>query len=180
MKKSILLSLFFMLFASYAVLAQEDDAAIEELDAPPSLDELLTRPNDIKVPIVDDFKNASFNLYDKVIEARKAGEAGGWGDEQGLKVAKFTPEYLKLIKATVVMAKDIKTVPKLKLPFAIKNFVSSKKAISHSNAHIKYMKSQYSAEQMAKYEEMVKSMGEETPAEEVPAEPAAEDGDGGK
>jgi len=176
MKKSILLSLFFMLFASFAIMAQ-DDAEIEELDAPPSLDELLLRPNDIKVPIVDDFKNASFNLYDKVIEARKNGETGGWSDEQGLKVAKFTPEYLKLIKATVIMAKDIKTVPKLKLPFAIKNFVNSKKAISHSNAHIKYMKSQYTAEQMAKYEEMVKTM-EDVPAEE-PATPAA-DGDGGK
>ena len=179
MKKSILISFLLMLFVSVSVFAQEEDEAIEELDEVPSLDELLERPKDIKVPSVDEFKNASFNLYDKVIEVRKAGEADGW-PEQGIKVARFGKEYLMLVKATVVMAKDVKTVPKLKLPFAIKNFVQSKKAISHSSAHIRYMKEQFSAEEWAKFEEMLaaEEAGEGEATEEAPEEEVEEEGDG--
>lgn len=167
-----------MLFVSVTAFAQEEDAAIEELDETPTLDELLERPKDIKVPTVDEFKNASFNLYDKVVEVRKAGETDGW-PEQGIKVARFGKEYLMLIKATVLMAKDVKTVPKLKLPFAIKNFVQSKKAISHSSAHIRYMKEQFSAEEWAKFEEMLATEeANEGEATEEVSEEVTEEGDG--
>ena len=147
MKKSILISFLLMLFVSVSVFAQEEeDATIEELDSPPSLDELLERPKDIKVESIDLFKNASFDLYDKVIETRKEGEANGWPD-QGRDVVMYGKEYRKLVAATAVMAKDIKSVPKLKLIFATKNFVASKKALTHSAAHIKYMRAQYSDEE---------------------------------
>jgi hypothetical protein len=178
MKKSILLSLFFILFASFAVMAQEEaEAEIEELDAPPSLDELLEQPKDIKVEIVDNFTKASFDFYNKVIEVRKAGEANGW-PEQGVKVATFGKEYFGLAKAAIMLAKDIKTVPKLKIPFAMKNFIMSKKALSHSSAHIKYMKSQFSAEDWAAYEAMA-AAEEKAEGEEAPAEDGDGEGDGG-
>jgi hypothetical protein len=175
MKKSILLSLLLMLSFSFTAFAQDegdDGEAIEELSEVPSLDELLERPKDIKVESIDKFKNASFDLYDKVIETRKAGESDGWPD-QGVKVASFYKEYFGLVKATVIMAKDIKSVPKLKLIFATKNFIASKRAISHSSAHIRYMKEQFTAEQWAEYEGMLAAdEGEES------TEEPADDGDG--
>ena len=140
-----------LLIASVTVFAQEEDEAIEELTEVPSLDDLLERPKDIKIDRIDDFKNSSFDLYDKVIETRKAGEENGW-PEQGVQIGEFSDEYLSLVKSTALMAKEIKSVPKLKLIFATKNFAASKKAIAHSAAHIKYMRSQFSDEEWKEVE----------------------------
>jgi hypothetical protein len=176
MKKSILLSMLFVFCFSFAVFGQDEvaDAEVEELSEVPSLDELLERPKGIKVESVDAFSKASFDLYDKVIETRKAGEADGWPD-QGIKVARFGKEYLMLVKATVELAMDIKSVPKLKLIPATIRFASAKKAISHSSAHIRYMKEQFTAEQWAEYEGMLVA---EDVEEEATTEEPADDGDG--
>jgi hypothetical protein len=160
MKKTILLSLLMMLFASVAIYAQ-DDEGVEELDEVPSLDELLERPNDSGISEVDNFKNASFNLYDKVIETRKAGEENGYS-EQGTKIVSYGKEVLMVIKTSVELGKNIKKLkPKLKLPKAIPAFITAKKALSHSRAHIKYMKSQFTEEELAEFEMMLEAEGEE-------------------
>lgn len=159
MKKSILLSLLMMFWASAALYAQDDD--IEELDETPSLDELLERPDNSGVAEVDAFKNASFDLYDKVISSRKAGEENGYA-EQGKAIVAYGKEVLIVIKTSVELGKNIKKLkPKTKLPKAIKGFVVSKKALSHSRAHIKYMKSQFTEEELAEFEMMLEAEGDE-------------------
>ncbi|MEQ9231597.1 MAG: hypothetical protein RIF46_13015 [Cyclobacteriaceae bacterium] len=170
MKKSILLSLFMMLWASVALFAQDDD--VEELDEVPSLDELLERPEDSGIAEADNFKNAAFNLYDKVIATRKAGEENGW-TEQGTKIVSYGKEVIMVIKTSVELGKNVKKLsPKTKLPKAIKGFIVAKKSLSHSRAHIQYMKSQFSEEELKEFEMMLKT------EEEAAGEEGEGDGEG--
>lgn len=127
MKKFVVL-LFASLF-SWVLYAQEETK------------QMLEKPKDISILEFDDFKNSSFNIYEKSVHYKKMAD----GDE-GLKAEDVTEaKKLKDDVATlskkaddlIEKAKNVK--PKTKSPAAIKNTKKSVDALNAAKDNLKYI-----------------------------------------
>jgi len=113
MKKPILISLLLVLGMTFVVQAQ---------------DEVIERPEDVKSPKIDGWKNASFDLYDKVREVEsQAGADAEYDAVAGL--GTLTDEIIVLLGKSAIMLKEVKTAPKLKLLKYTKSVKDSGKAL---------------------------------------------------
>jgi hypothetical protein len=143
-----------MFFATAFIYAQDDEAEIEELDEVPSLDDIIDRPGDSGSSQADDFKNAVFDLYDKVIESRIAGEANGYAEE-GPKLVSYGLEVGQLIKSFGILMRNRNNLDGNRLQKG-KAYLflstSVRKALAQTLAHYKYMKSQFTDEEWAAME----------------------------
>lgn len=103
--------------------------------------EKLVKPKDINVHEFDDFKNSSFNIYEKSVHYKKMAD----GDE-GLKAEDITEakklkdDVLTLSKKAdglIEKAKNVK--PKTKSPAAVKNTKKSVEALNKAKENLSYI-----------------------------------------
>ncbi len=116
--------------AAIAVSAQEEGGKDKE--------KVLEKPKDINIQEFDDFKNSSFNIYEKSLHYKKMSEG-----EEGLKVEDVT-EAKKLKedvvtlnkKADEVLEKAKNVKPKTKSPAAVKNTQKSVEALKEATKNL--------------------------------------------
>lgn len=104
-------------------------------------DEKLVKPKDIKVHEFDDFKNSSFNIYEKSVHYKKMADG-----EEGLnakditEAKKLSEDVLTLSKkADGLMDKAKNIKPKTKSPAAIKNTTKSVEALNKAKENLSYI-----------------------------------------
>lgn len=120
MKKSIALS--FLLIIGGALMAQAQDEVIE-------------RPADVKNPKIDNWKNASFNMYDEVLAIKtQAAENADYDASSQLKT--LTDELIILLPQSAIMFKEVKSAPKIKLLKYTKSVKESTKALKWSKQYV--------------------------------------------
>lgn len=126
MKKMFLLVLVACL--GFAVKGQEKEKVLE-------------KPKDIKVQEFDEFKNSSFNIYEKSMHYKKMadGEEGLTAEDlTGAKKLKSDVATLSK-KADALLEKAKKVSPKTKSPAAIKNTKKSVDALNAAQKNLEYI-----------------------------------------
>jgi hypothetical protein len=113
MRKSVVLSLLLVLGVAFVVQAQ---------------DEVIERPADVKNPKIDNWKAASFDMYDKIREIKKQDEESEDFDAAA-ELGTLTGDLVVLLGKSALMFKEVKSAPKIKLLKYTKSVKDSTKAL---------------------------------------------------
>ena len=91
-------------------------------------DEVIERPADVKNPKIDTWKNASFDLYDRIREIKaNADSDDSYSPAEDL--SSLTEEVILLFGKTAIMGKEALNGPKLKILKYQKSVRMSTKAL---------------------------------------------------
>jgi len=169
MKSYVYLTFVLFFVSATTIYAQEEAPEIKEIKKP-------KKPSGIVA--VDETVDAAFALYDAVIEKRKDGDANGYA-EKGMSIWKFDKESKDLVKALTKFANPSNLegngFQKAKAVLAGKKALS---ALNNSLKQVKYMKSQFTPEEQAEFEALLKSGDEEAVETEEAAGEETEEGKG--
>jgi phosphate starvation-inducible protein PhoH len=120
----------FMLVASLGIVGQAQEK-----------EKVLEKPKDIKVQEFDEFKNSSFNIYDKSLHYKKMADGEEDLTAEDLIGAKKLSSDVKTLskKAEALMDKAKNVSPKTKSPAAVKSTKKSVEALKEAQKNLEYI-----------------------------------------
>lgn len=122
-----------LLSASFMAFAQDEEAAAEEK---PIITD-IARPNDVKLPNFDGWKNSVFDLYEKMMGIKAQAEADPSFDAAE-NVRPSTGELILLAGKSILMVREAKQAPALK---KVKSIPAARNCVRALNMCKRYAKS---------------------------------------